>query len=61
MLDNPLPEVTREEIEDRVNRTVDTTAQYCSIVETAMGGNSIIIAGEVDGGITAIRVSEWQS
>ncbi|KAF2218505.1 protein rai1 [Elsinoe ampelina] len=49
MLDHPMQEVSREDIESRPSRTVDTTAQYCSIVETAIGGHSMILGGEVDG------------
>lgn len=48
VLSRPWSETSRGEIEARNNTTVDNHAQYCSIVETRIGKNSLIIAGEVD-------------
>jgi len=49
-LDKPWGETTREEIEGRENEVVDNYAQYCSICRTEIGGASMVIGGEVDGG-----------
>jgi len=45
-----MPEVSRNEIETRQSVVVDNHSQYCSIVRTSIGSNSIVVAGEVDGG-----------
>lgn len=50
LLDKPWGETTREEIEGRENEVVDNYAQYCSICRTEIGGASMVIGGEVDGG-----------
>lgn len=50
LLDKPWGETTREEIEGRENEIVDNYAQYCSICRTEIGGASMVIGGEVDGG-----------
>jgi hypothetical protein len=49
-LNKPWGETTREEIEGRENEVVDNYAQYCSICRTEIGGASMVIGGEVDGG-----------
>jgi hypothetical protein len=50
LLNKPWGETTREEIEGREDETVDNYAQYCSICRTEIGGASMVIGGEVDGG-----------
>jgi hypothetical protein len=50
LLNKPWGETTREEIEGREDEIVDNYAQYCSICRTEIGGASMVIAGEVDGG-----------
>lgn len=50
LLDKPWGVTTREEIERRENEVVDNYAQYCSICRTEIGGASMVIGGEVDGG-----------
>jgi len=50
LLDKPWGEATREEIEGREDEVVDNYAQYCSICRTEIGGASMVIGGEVDGG-----------
>lgn len=47
-INEPWAEVSRADIEDRDERIVSNKAQYCSVVETGLGGNSMIIGGEVD-------------
>jgi RAT1-interacting protein len=42
--------VSREFIESRESHIVDNIQQYCSIVQTGIGGTSLIIGGEVDAG-----------
>lgn len=42
--------VSRDYIENRENEIVNNHAQYCSVVKTAIGNNSIVIGGEVDAG-----------
>jgi hypothetical protein len=51
LLNKPWGETTREEIEGREDDVVDNYAQYCSICRTEIGGASMVIGGEVDGGI----------
>ena len=50
LLNKPWGETTREEIEGREDEVVDNYAQYCSICRTEIGGASMVIGGEVDGG-----------
>lgn len=50
LVDRPVPEVSRDEIESRDAIVVENTSQYCSIVETGLGAHKVIIGGEVDGG-----------
>lgn len=50
LLPKPLGECTREEVEGREDEVVDNYAQYCSICRTEIGGASMVIGGEVDGG-----------
>jgi hypothetical protein len=50
LLNKPWGETTREEIEGREDEIVDNYAQYCSICRTEIGGASMVIGGEVDGG-----------
>jgi len=40
--------VSRDEIESREHKVVDNYSQYCSVVETGIGGVSMILGGEVD-------------
>jgi hypothetical protein len=49
-MNKPWGETTREEIEGREDEIVDNYAQYCSICRTDIGGASMVIGGEVDGG-----------
>lgn len=51
LLNKPWGETTREEIEGREDDVVDNYAQYCSICKTEIGGASMVIGGEVDGGM----------
>lgn len=51
MLKRPYVDSTREEIERRPYEPVDNGSQYCSIVRTSLGEKTIIMAGEVDGGL----------
>lgn len=51
LLNKPWGETTREEIEAREDEVVDNYAQYCSICRTEIGGASMVIGGEVDGGM----------
>jgi hypothetical protein len=55
LLDKPWGESSREEIEGREDKVVDNYAQYCSICKTEIGGASIVIGGEVDGGKESIE------
>jgi RAT1-interacting protein len=48
LLSKPWAEATREEIENRDSKIVDSEAQYCSIVTTGIGSTSMILGGEVD-------------
>ncbi|KAF2766729.1 protein rai1 [Teratosphaeria nubilosa] len=48
VLPKPWAECSREEIESRDAKIVNNHAQYCSIVRTGIGSNSLVIAGEVD-------------
>ncbi|KAM0719020.1 hypothetical protein Q7P37_004925 [Cladosporium fusiforme] len=48
LLSTPWADATREEIENRDLKQVDSEAQYCSIVTTGIGGTSMILGGEVD-------------
>lgn len=50
LLAKPWGEASREEIEGREDDVVDNYAQYCSLCKTGIGGASMIIGGEVDGG-----------
>jgi hypothetical protein len=50
LMNKPWGETTREEIEGREDEVVDNYAQYCSICRTEIGGASMVIGGEVDGG-----------
>lgn len=50
LLDKPLADCTRDEVENRDNVVVNNNAQYCSIIKTGMGSTSLILGGEVDGG-----------
>jgi hypothetical protein len=50
LLNKPWGQTTREEIEGREDEIVDNYAQYCSICRTEIGGASMVIGGEVDGG-----------
>ena len=50
LLSKPWGETSRDEIEAREDEVVDNFAQYCSICRTEIGGASMIIGGEVDGG-----------
>jgi RAT1-interacting protein len=43
--------VSRDFIESRDQHVVDNFQQYCSIVETGIGSNSLILGGEVDAGM----------
>lgn len=45
----PWPETSRDYIENRDNEIVNNHAQYCSIVKTKIGSNTLVIGGEVDG------------
>lgn len=47
-MSKPWAEASREEIENRDAKIVDSEAQYCSVVTTGIGGTSMIIGGEVD-------------
>jgi len=57
LLSTPWAEATREEIEGREEEVVDNYAQYCSICKTGIGGASMIIGGEVDGGNPPVLLS----
>ena len=50
VLDRPWEETSRDQIEGRDNDVVDNHEQYCSVVQTDIGGTSLIIGGEVDAG-----------
>lgn len=52
LLPVPWPEASREQIESREDEIVENYSQYCSICRTQIGSTSMLIAGEVDGGIT---------
>ncbi|CAD6445064.1 bf97a254-7ea1-44ce-9949-889bd8ccca96 [Sclerotinia trifoliorum] len=49
LMPRPWPETSRDYIENRDNEIVNNHAQYCSIVKTKIGGNCLVIGGEVDG------------
>lgn len=49
LLKKPYADCTREEIENRNNEQVSNYAQYNSIVRTAFGPSTLLLAGEVDG------------
>ncbi|KAI9641210.1 decapping endonuclease targeting mRNA [Ciborinia camelliae] len=49
LMPTPWPETSRDYIENRDNEVVNNHAQYCSVVKTKIGSNSIVIGGEVDG------------
>ncbi|KAJ8068243.1 hypothetical protein OCU04_003811 [Sclerotinia nivalis] len=49
LMPTPWPETSRDYIENRDNEIVNNHAQYCSIVKTKIGGNCLVIGGEVDG------------
>jgi len=57
LLNKPWGETTREEIEGREDEVVDNYAQYCSICRTEIGGASMVIGGEVDGGMEQASAS----
>jgi RAT1-interacting protein len=50
LLPAPWSETDRDYIENRENEIVSNYAQYCSIVRTGIGGNAMILGGEVDAG-----------
>ncbi|RAL58495.1 hypothetical protein DID88_005199 [Monilinia fructigena] len=49
LMPTPWPETSRDYIENRVDEAVNNHAQYCSVVKTKIGGNCLVIGGEVDG------------
>ncbi|ATZ58569.1 Bcrai1 [Botrytis cinerea B05.10] len=49
LMPTPWPETSRDYIENRDTEIVNNHAQYCSIVKTKIGGNALVIGGEVDG------------
>jgi len=57
MLKKPWAECTREEIEGRNDDQVETFSQYCSLVKTGIGSTSMILAGEVDGGMFSVHAA----
>ncbi|KAI9711964.1 MAG: decapping endonuclease targeting mRNA [Chrysothrix sp. TS-e1954] len=48
LLPRPWDECSRDFIEARETHVVSNYEQYCSVVETSIGGTSVITAGEVD-------------
>lgn len=53
LLEKSWSEVSRDQIEGREDEVVDNYAQYCSICKTGIGSTTMIIGGEVDGGMFA--------
>lgn len=48
MISDTWDNVSRDEIQSRERKVVDNYSQYCSVVETGIGGVSMILGGEVD-------------
>jgi RAT1-interacting protein len=45
---NPPHKVTKQELEQRLTDSANTNVQYCILVKTKLGDNSIIMGAEVD-------------
>lgn len=52
MIPKPWDETSRDFIESRSEHIVNNYEQYISVVQTSIGGISMIIGGEVDAGMT---------
>lgn len=50
LLNKPWDQVSRETIAAREGKVVNNGSQYCSVVRTGIGGNKLVIGGEVDAG-----------
>ncbi|PGH13175.1 hypothetical protein AJ80_06421 [Polytolypa hystricis UAMH7299] len=48
LLEVPWDAASRDDIESREEKVVNNKAQYCSVVKTGIGGNRLVIGGEVD-------------
>lgn len=48
VLEKTWSECTRSQIEERDHHVVNNNEQYCSVVQTSIGGSTLVIGGEVD-------------
>lgn len=48
LLPNASYEADRDFVESRRDHVVDNSAEYCSVVQTAIGNSKLIMGGEVD-------------
>lgn len=55
VLSEPWDAVSRETIEARENEVVNNNPQYCSLARTGIGNIRMLLAGEVDAGMSPVQ------